>query len=134
MSKGLQIAIAVLTVCGGLVWVIASGGAGEGTFRYSGNVDEYLAADRPDVSDLRIHGFVVDGSIQKDLPAGHVDFEIADAGDPRALPVRYQGIDMPDLFGDGAEVVIEGSIHQGVFLAERVMAKCPSKYEATTEA
>ena len=81
-----------------------------------------------------IHSSTLRLSKVLECSGGHVDFEIADAGDPRALPVRYQGIDMPDLFGDGAEVVIEGSIHQGVFLAERVMAKCPSKYEATTEA
>jgi cytochrome c-type biogenesis protein CcmE len=46
------------------------------------------------------------------------------------LAVRYLGIDVPDMFKDGAEVVVEGHFASGTFLAERVMAKCPSKYEA----
>jgi len=46
------------------------------------------------------------------------------------LPVRFLGIDVPDLFKDGAEVVVEGHFASGTFLAEKVMAKCPSKYEA----
>ena len=34
----------------------------------------------------------------------------------------------------GAEVVVEGRFEDGRFLAQRVMAKCPSKYEAAPEA
>jgi cytochrome c-type biogenesis protein CcmE len=35
------------------------------------------------------------------------------------------------MFKDGAEVVVEGRLDaQSVFLADNVMAKCPSKFEA----
>jgi len=63
------------------------------------------------------------------MAAGHVDFHVADQAGGQVLAVRYQGLDVPDLFKDGAEVVIEGHYASGTFLAERVMAKCPSKYE-----
>ncbi len=136
MSKGLQIAIAALTVCAGGGWLIAAGSAGEDTFQYYANVGAYLHSveEESRAGDTRVHGFVVAGSIRKDLPAGHVDFRLADPEDPSALVVRYLGIDVPDLFADGAEVVVEGDLVAGVFVAQRVMAKCPSKYEARIEA
>ncbi|MBW2280382.1 MAG: cytochrome c maturation protein CcmE [Deltaproteobacteria bacterium] len=134
MSKGIQLGIATLTIFGALTWFLAVQAGGEGTFAYYENVGSFLdeapADDAgPAGRGLRVHGFVVEGSIRKELALGHVDFEIQDPGGA-PLTVRYDGIDVPDLFADGAEVVIEGRIESGVFLAERVMAKCPSKYEA----
>ena len=138
MSKGIQLGVATLTVFGALTWFLATQAGGEGTFAYYENVGSFLerAADDgsgPAGRGLRVHGFVVTGSIQKALAAGHVDFEIQDPGGA-PLRVRYQGIDVPDLFADGAEVVVEGRVASGRFLAERVMAKCPSKYEAEVPA
>ena len=136
MSKGIQLGIATLAVFGALTWFLATQAGGEGTFAYYQNVGSFLEQgaaddDGPAGRGLRVHGFVVAGSIQKALAEGHVDFEIQDPGGAGApLAVRYQGIDVPDLFADGAEVVVEGSVESGRFLAERVMAKCPSKYEA----
>ena len=135
MSKGPQIALASLAAFAGLIWVIASGTAQDGSFRYYKSVSEYMVL-APDSDggnrQLRVHGFVVGGSIAKNLGAGHVDFAIADAEPAGTLPVRLLGIDVPDLFRDGAEVVVEGRFEGQTFLAERVMAKCPSKYEAET--
>ena len=51
-----------------------------------------------------------------------------------ALPVVYASLETPDLFKDGAEVVVEGRLvmREGtaIFEAHNVMAKCPSKFEA----
>lgn len=134
MTKGAQIAFATVAAFGALVWVIASGSAGQGTFRYYQSVGDYhQAAPAQDGGSLRVHGFVVAGSIARDLNAGHVDFAIADAGSEGTVPVRFLGIDVPDLFRDGAEVVVEGRVEGRTFLAERVLAKCPSKYEVDPE-
>ncbi len=133
MNKGVQIAFATLATFAGLIWVVASGTSDQGTFRYYRSVGEYLVnppISTPGAEQLRVHGFVVQGSIAKDLSAGHVDFAIADAEPGAILHVRLVNIDVPDLFRDGAEVVVEGSFEGQTFLAERVMAKCPSKYEA----
>ena len=129
MSKGVQIALATLTVFAALAVLIALSSSQEGTFSYYENVDAFLSGERAGAAGLRVHGFVVDGSIVKDLPRGHVDFQISDPDSPRSLAVRYLGIDVPDLFRDGAEVVVEGRTAGETFLAQRVMAKCPSKYE-----
>jgi cytochrome c-type biogenesis protein CcmE len=39
---------------------------------------------------------------------------------------------VPDLFKDGAEVVVEGRMDasQQLFVADQVLAKCPSKFQA----
>lgn len=132
MSKGLQIAVGALTVFAGVALLLALGSGGEGTFQYYTSVSEYAASAEPGRAS-RVHGFVLEGSIAKDLPAGHVDFVIRDESGGH-LPVRLLGIELPDLFADGAEVVVEGR-HDGVrFAATQVLAKCPSKYEAETGA
>jgi cytochrome c-type biogenesis protein CcmE len=48
-----------------------------------------------------------------------------------ALPVVYASLETPDLFKDGAEVVVEGRLAAaaGAFHATNVLAKCPSKFE-----
>jgi cytochrome c-type biogenesis protein CcmE len=133
MSKGAQIGVAALSVFIGIALLLTYGGAGEGTFAYYSSVSDYVQANRKassaDGRDSRIHGFVLEGSIQKNLAAGHVDFVIRDGAAGATLPVRLVGIDLPDLFRDGAEVVVEGNFQQATFVARRVLAKCPSKYE-----
>jgi len=37
---------------------------------------------------------------------------------------------VPDAFKPGAEVVVEGRFDGTTFLAQRLFAKCPSKFEA----
>lgn len=135
MGKGVQIAIASFTVFAGILWLVVAQSQGEGTFRYYQNISEYLdggAGEAEGVRGSQVHGFVEDGSIRKDLPAGYVEFVIHDREQAR-LAVRYDGIDIPDLFRDGAEVVVEGRFREGVFRADRILAKCPSKYEARRE-
>ena len=135
MRKGAQIAIATLSIFAGIAWLVAAQGGGEGTFRYYANVGEFLSQPYAPsgLQGSRVHGFVHTGSIARNLPDGYVDFSISDDSEG-LLAVRYQGIDLPDLFRDGAEVVVEGHYAEGVFVADRVMAKCPSKYEAREEA
>jgi cytochrome c-type biogenesis protein CcmE len=140
MSKGVQIAIAAASVFAALFWIVSSN---EGTFVYFPTVRELhltletepQSADR---RDLRVKGFVLEGSIRKDLPNGQVWFEVRDEAEHEKAPsipksevlsVVYAGIDLPDLFRDGAEVVVEGGFEGEQFVARRVMAKCPSKYE-----
>ena len=56
-----------------------------------------------------------------------LQFEIAD--ESGSLPVVYHG-SRPDVFRDGAEVVIEGQhTVRGAFEAQTLLLKCPSKHE-----
>ncbi len=73
---------------------------------------------------VRIGGMVEKGSVRRD--GDIVTFRVTDL--VQSLPVRYQGI-VPDLFREGQGVVAEGKIGaDGVFLADRILAKHDEKY------
>jgi len=76
---------------------------------------------------VRLGGLVEEGSIQLDEDNYLTcQFELKE-GD-YLLPVRYTGV-RPDLFKDGAEVIVEGVLNEGVFKADMLQTKCASKYE-----
>lgn len=77
---------------------------------------------------VRVNGTVEAGAVEHGSTANSVlEFVITEGG--KSLPVIYQGI-VPDTFGTGREVVIEGYLDSGgVFQANTILTKCPSKYE-----
>ncbi|HEY2460462.1 MAG TPA: cytochrome c maturation protein CcmE [Candidatus Acidoferrum sp.] len=77
---------------------------------------------------LRVGGTVQPGTIHR--LSGRVDFVLD--GEGKSLPVSYVGTDpLPDTFVDKSQALVEGSLaDNGSFVAERVQAKCASKYEA----
>jgi cytochrome c-type biogenesis protein CcmE len=139
MSKGMQIAIGAILVAILLGWFGWSQ-VEEGALVYYKNLQELRASGSPSAA-ARVHGFVVDGSIERDLSTKSVRFRVRStpsgtgpAGE-EALPVVYSSLETPDLFKDGAEVVIEGRLSagsHGTFEATKILAKCPSKFEANT--
>ena len=77
---------------------------------------------------LRVSGKVQPGTIRTSADHRVYDFKVTDG--KAALPVHFQGI-VPDLFRDGADVIIEGKFRRdGVLVASNVMTACPSKSEA----
>jgi len=76
---------------------------------------------------IRVGGVVVPGSIEH--RGGTLTFRLAQ--DANSIPVTYVGADtMPDTFKDGAQAIIDGEYQGGEFRADKVQAKCASKYEA----
>lgn len=76
---------------------------------------------------VRLGGVVEDGSIQVDENNYMTcQFELKE-GD-YLLRVEYTGV-RPDLFKDGAEIIIEGIYKDGIFKADILQTKCASKYE-----
>lgn len=67
--------------------------------------------------------------------AQHAAAKVPPHAAKRTLPVVYAGLDTPDLFGEGAEVVVEGRsrANDARFYADNVLAKCPSKFEAAQQ-
>lgn len=114
-------AIIALTVAY-LVFNAASGSAA-----YYVTVKEALTQGSSSQRDVRVSGLIVGESILWEPRDLRLEFQIAD--DSGTLPVAYQGA-RPDMFRDGAEVVVEGRMSpQGVFEARTMLLKCPSKYE-----
>jgi cytochrome c-type biogenesis protein CcmE len=137
MSKGLQIALGGLAVAVLLGWYAATNLEEIGTFQYFQTLEEFRVADVGQAA--RVHGYVANGSIERDMQARSIRFAVvqdpphasAPAAAADSLRVVYGTLDAPDMFKDGAEVVVEGRMGaDAVFVADNVMAKCPSKFEA----
>jgi cytochrome c-type biogenesis protein CcmE len=78
---------------------------------------------------VKVRGLVVGGSVQRQTEGAVMNFQVVDGDTVTTLPVVYQGV-VPDTFSEGIEVVVEGNLSQdGVFLADVIMPKCPSRYE-----
>ncbi len=76
---------------------------------------------------IRVGGVVAANSIERH--GGTVTFRLAQ--DSSAIPVTYVGEDtLPDTFTSGAQAIIEGDYTaDGMFRAEKIQAKCTSKYQ-----
>jgi cytochrome c-type biogenesis protein CcmE len=76
---------------------------------------------------VKLTGKVVDGSVERKDDG--VRFAIRDRDGRESVPVDYVGA-VPDPFREGREVIVEGELENGVFVAERdsLVTKCPSKF------
>ena len=135
MSKGVQIALGALVIAGLVGWLGASR-SGDAAFTYFQTLSEFQASGAVG-EPVRVHGFVALGSIERDVAGKRVTFRVqeqaphAGGSDAGALQVEYASLETPDLFKDGAEVVVEGALTpRGDFHATNLLAKCPSKFEA----
>lgn len=110
-------------------------GSGVGAMQYYHTLGEFKIALDSGVAEaattgLRLNGFVKEDSIRRDTSRMTIDFVMNDGG-LQELPVHLARLDVSDLFKDGANVVVEGHLGEdGVFYADQLFAKCPTKYEA----
>jgi cytochrome c-type biogenesis protein CcmE len=140
MSKGFQVAGGATLVALLLGWYATTNLEDDASFAYYQSLDEF--AGSPDAiggQHARVHGYVAVGSIERDVATRSVRFAVqnepphAGGSSDRAMPVLFASLETPDLFKDGAEVVLEGRLTQdgpgARFQADKVLAKCPSKFE-----
>ena len=100
--------------------------AAQGSAAYYLTITE-VQAQGSSTQDVRVSGLILGESIVWEPRDLHLTFDIVD--EDGQLPVFYKGA-RPDMFRDGAEVVLEGSIDsEGIFEARTLILKCPSKYE-----
>jgi len=78
-------------------------------------------------------GKVVNGSVESG--AEDLRFAVRDRDGTAAVPVVYSGV-IPDPFREGREVIVEGRMRGGTFVAERdsLVTKCPSKFSKDNQA
>ena len=86
---------------------------------------EVLRGETGEHARFRLGGMVEKGSFQRTPGSLEVHFKVTD-GDA-LLPVVYSRI-LPDLFREGQAVVATGTMKQGVFVAEDVLAKHDETY------
>jgi cytochrome c-type biogenesis protein CcmE len=89
----------------------------------------FIQADK----EVRVAGKVLTGSIDKDSVPGAVVFTAYDTvNKSQTMKVEYDKIP-PDTFRDDADVVVTGTYTNGVFKANEMLAKCPSKYSSQAQ-
>jgi cytochrome c-type biogenesis protein CcmE len=133
MNTYLKFGILSAVVVGTLGW-LAVGGINE-TKTYFKTIPELTRmGDQAQIKRLRVTGYVQPGSVTHD---GHdVKFTLVEneggKNEGLHLAVVYNGVDpLPDTFKDHAQAVADGKLDpSGVFHANKIQAKCASKYEA----
>ncbi|MCS7207162.1 MAG: cytochrome c maturation protein CcmE [Dehalococcoidia bacterium] len=118
----------------GVLLVASLGYFGWTAFRsstvYYRTVDELLAlGERAYHKDMRVSGKLVAGSFQRVPGSTQAFFVLTDPKGEGRLLATYTGV-VPELFFNPySEIVLEGQLQpNGVFVAEQVIVKCPSKY------
>jgi cytochrome c-type biogenesis protein CcmE len=130
--KFVKIALTVLVLgaaFGGLFYTTLA----EGTEYYK-HVDEVMVSPQPWYGKrLQLHGYVTKDSIRRKRES--LDYRCTNENKGQTVPASYSGV-FPDTFKDGAEVVLKGRLGPHGFDVEPdgVMAKCPSKYNASPDA
>ena len=77
---------------------------------------------------IRVGGDVVPGSIERVGLDDEIRFTVTDG--EQTMDMVYSEV-VPDIFKDDVEVVAEGYVRpDGVFQAETLLTKCPSRFEA----
>ena len=139
-----------LLIVAAIVYLIAS--STQASAQYYLTIDE-LVDRQAEVADreLRVSGAVLGQSIEYDADSLTLEFtivnvpadqkEIEAAGglaevlhqavnnpDASRIPVVYEG-PIPDLLQHEAQAIVTGHMEDGVFYAEELLLKCPTRYE-----
>ncbi len=122
----IKMGIAVVVIVSAILYLVFAGF--EKSMVYYLTVSELKARGSEMYGEgVRVSGNVEEGTIESNQMSMEHRFVITSEGEK--LPVLYRGI-TPDTFMEGVEVVVEGKYGpSGIFVAENLLAKCPSKYE-----
>ena len=134
-SKNWKILGTLAVVIGGIAFI---------AFQSMGDVEYYVHVEKVHENpekwvgqkNLQVHGFVVAGSIKKEIVGQTTrrTFQVESKG--KVIDVVHTGV-APDTFKDQSEAVVKGEVKQEngklVMYAlpgePGIMAKCPSKYD-----
>lgn len=115
----------------GIVVIVACGVIGFTAFR--GSLTPYVgfaeaqAMDRP----CQVMGEINKDDVHYDLQNGILHFSIVDEYG-HMMPVQFAGV-KPGNFDQAKSVVCNGKYVDGSFQADRLLVKCPSKYQGLEE-
>jgi cytochrome c-type biogenesis protein CcmE len=124
-AKQLKFGIGIGVILAVVGWLAVSGFEQNKTYYVT--VSELLSGKNSH-QQVRVGGLVAPGSVERH--GGQVTFRLSQ--DAASVPVVYVGSDtLPDTFVGGAQAIIEGSYSpNGIFQADKIQAKCASKYQA----
>lgn len=100
---------------------------------YSKYVDEIMAPGQRAAwtgRTVRVEGLVAPGSIESRPGTSEYRFRVT--RNHAVMQVAYRGV-VPDTFANCAGVTVRGQLDErGLFTADELIAKCPSRYESAT--
>ena len=133
MKKYGKFAALVVLIVGTLVWIATSSMADTQT--YYKTISELTKMGPKSIDQrVRVGGDIEKGSIQRTGQEVNFTMVQQDLAKPEQTPlylkVAYTGRDpLPDTFRDGAQALADGKMgSDGVFHANKIQAKCASKY------
>ncbi len=125
-----KIIIGVLIIVAALAYLII-GGVKETAIYYLTIPELFAKSELPIGEGVRVSGYVIPESIEWSSEKIQLRFAMAEEGD--TLRVLYNGI-MPDQLAEAQQVVAEGIIDStGVLVANKLLLKCPSKYDVSDQ-
>jgi cytochrome c-type biogenesis protein CcmE len=86
---------------------------------------EVRTGKAPEHASFRLGGVVCEGTVRRTQGTLDVSFAVTDR--VRQVPVHHHGI-LPDMFKEGTSIVATGHMENGVFVAEKVLAKHDETY------
>ena len=130
MKPPVKFGILTVVILAALGWLAMDGINQAATYYVT--IAELDAIDQAAAKRIRVGGDVVPNSIVRNGDRVEFTIEQAEEGVPaRTLSVVYTGNDpLPDTFRDRAQALCDGKLRaDGVFEAQKIQAKCASKYE-----
>jgi len=118
--------LAVLGILGGVgIATAVALKAFDNNMLYFYDPSQVAAGKAPVGKTFRVGGMVTKGSVQRVPGSLQVRFVVTDFAN--SVPITYTGL-LPDLFREGQGVIAHGQLHDGVFVADEVLAKHDEKY------
>jgi len=122
MNKRYIVGIAVIVLCGVI-----------GFTAFKDSLTPYVGfAEAKELNrSCQVMGEVDKDNVKYDMKNGILHFSIVDE-EGHLLPVSYKGV-KPGNFDQAKSVVCGGQVVDGTFEADRLLVKCPSKYQGMEE-
>lgn len=101
-----------------------------GLTTFSSSMTPYVSFDEAQKSPrtVQVMGGLEKGSARYDTASKTLHFNLVDLESKRVLPVAYRDV-KPANFEDAVSIVAIGKYGSGSFQAEKLLVKCPSKYQ-----
>lgn len=104
-----------------------------GTTSFKSNLTPYVSFEEAaqTARKVQVAGGLVENSTKYVDETAELHFDMFD-DDGNTLTVHYKGV-KPGNFEEAVQIVAVGNYQEGVFEAEQLLVKCPSKYQGLEE-
>lgn len=110
-----------------VVCLLAIGGVVYAFFANASPYVDVAQAKASTADNLHVAGDIVKPTVRQDLKTHTMVFDITD--ETGRLTVVYSGTP-PQNMGDATKVVAQGRMQDGKLISDKLLVKCPSKYES----